>query len=188
MIGVQDLRKGTTFMGDDGSLYVVLDHLHNKQGRGNATIKTKLRNLRTGATIEKSFQSGGRVRDVQLETRTIQFLYSDGDLFYFMDTETYEQPVLSADLLGNYTKYLKEGTMVALLVYEGEPLHIELPTTVDLKVIDTSPWFKGKGDSASGSDKPATLENGTLVNVPPFIVSGDIIRVDTRTGGYVTRV
>src|SRR5512135_923063 len=121
MIGVQDLRKGTTFVDDDGNLYVVLDYLHNKQGRGNATIKTKLRNLRSGATIEKSFQSGSRVHDVRLDTHEVQFLYRDGDLYTFMDTETYDQPVLNADILGEHAGFLKEGITVELLTYEGQP-------------------------------------------------------------------
>lgn len=186
MIGVQDLRKGTTFVDDDGNLYVVLDYLHNKQGRGNATIKTKLRNLRTGSTIERSFQSGGRVQDVRLDTHEVQFLYRDGDLYHFMDTETYDQPVLSSDILGDHAGFLKEGTTVELLAYEGQPIDIELPTTVDLKVTETAPGYKG--DTASGGGKPARVETGVTVTVPFFVNVGDTIRVDTRTGEYVTRV
>jgi elongation factor P len=186
MIGVQDLRKGTTFIDDDGNLYVVLDYLHNKQGRGNATIKTKLRNLRTGATIERSFQSGGRVQDVRLDTHQVQFLYRDGDLYHFMDTETYEQPVLGADVLGEHAPFLKEGTTVELLTYDGQPIDIDLPTTVDLRVVETAPGYKG--DTASGGGKPARLETGVSVTVPFFVNVGDTIRVDTRTGAYVTRV
>lgn len=186
MIGVQDLRKGTTFVDDDGNLYVVLDYLHNKQGRGNATIKTKLRNLRTGSTIEKNFQSGGRVQDVRLDTHQVQFLYRDGDLFHFMDTETYDQPVLSAETLGEHAEFLKEGTTVELLAYEGSPIDVQLPTTVDLKVTETAPGYKG--DTASGGGKPAKLETGVTVTVPFFVNVGDTVRVDTRTGDYVTRV
>ena len=186
MIGVQDLRKGTTFVDDDGNLYMVLDYLHNKQGRGNATIKTKLRNLRTGATTERSFQSGGRVQDVRLDTQTVQYLYRDGDLYHFMDTETYEQPVLSSELLGEHADYLKEGMNVEVLVYEGQPIDIQLPTTVDLKVVETAPGYKG--DTASGGGKPARLETGVTVTVPFFVNVGDTVRVDTRTGDYVTRV
>ncbi len=186
MMGVQDLRKGTTFVDDDGNLYVVLDYLHNKQGRGNASIKTKLRNLRTGATVDKTFQSGSRVQDVRLETQQVQFLYRDGDMFHFMDTETYEQPVLSEELLAEHAGYLKEGTTVELLTYEGQPIDIELPTTVDLKVVETPPGVKG--DTASGGGKPAKVETGVSVTVPFFVNVGDVIRVDTRTGDYVTRV
>src|SRR5919202_1578453 len=183
MIGVQDLRKGTTFIDDDGNLYVVLDYLHNKQGRGNATIKTKLRNLKTGATIEKSFQSGGRVRDVRLDTHQVQFLYRDGDHYHFMDLETYDQPVLSADVLGDQAQFLKEGTTLELLTYEGDPIDVELPTTVDLAVVETAPGYKG--DTASGGGKPARLETGVMVTVPFFVNTGDTVRVDTRTGAYV---
>ncbi len=186
MIGVQDLRKGTTFIDDDGNLYVVLDYQHNKQGRGNATIKTKLRNLRTGSTIEKSFQSGGRVQDVRLDTHTVQYLYRDGDMYHFMDTETYDQPVLSAETLGDHSEYLKEGMNLEIMMYEGQPIDVQLPTTVDLKVVETAPGYKG--DTASGGGKPAKLETGVTVTVPFFVNTGDTVRVDTRTGDYVTRV
>lgn len=186
MIGVQELRKGTTYIDDDGNLFVVLEYAHNKQGRGNATINIKARNLRTGATIQKNFQSGGRVQDVRLETQNVQYLYKDGSNFVFMDTDTYEQPILTEELMGEHAQYLKEGVNVELLTYEGQPIDVELPTTVDLKVTETAPAFKG--DTASGGGKPATLETGAVVNVPFFVNSGDIVRVDTRTGTYVTRV
>ncbi len=186
MIGVQDLRKGTTFIDDDGNLYKVLEYQHNKQGRGNATIKTKLRNIKTGATIDKSFQSGGRVQDIRLDHHTVQYLYNDGVVYYFMDTETYEQPGLSKDLLGDAAKFLKENVTVDLSTFEGQPIEIELPTTVDLQVTETAPGFKG--DTASGGGKPATLETGVVVTVPFFVNVGDTVRVDTRDGSYVTRV
>ncbi|MBI4670850.1 MAG: elongation factor P [Chloroflexi bacterium] len=186
MIGVQELRKGTTFVDDDGNLFVVLDYQHNKQGRGNATINIKARNLRTGANIQKNFQSGSRVQDVRLETQKVQYLYKDGDHFVFMDNETYEQPMLSAELLDEHAQWLTEGIVVELLTYEGKPIDVELPTTVDLEVVDTPPAYKG--DTASGGGKPATLSTGAKVNVPYFIANGDKIRVDTRTGEYVTRV
>jgi len=186
MIGVQDLRKGTTFIDDDGNLYRVLEYQHVKQGRGNATIKTKLRNVRTGSTIDKNFQSGGRVQDVRLDHQTVQYLYNDGENYHFMDTDTYEQPILSAELLGEGAKFLKENIMVDLLTYDGKPIEVELPTTVDLKVAETAPGFKG--DTASGGGKPATLETGVVVTVPFFVNAGDTVRVDTRDGSYVTRV
>ncbi len=186
MIGVQELRKGTTFMDDDGNLYKVLDFQHVKQGRGNATIKTKLRNVRTGSTIDKNFQSGGRVQDVRLEHQTVQYLYHDGDTYHFMNTETYEQPIIPADILGESAKFLKENIMVELLTYEEKPIEIELPTTVDLKVVETAPGFKG--DTASGGGKPATLETGVVITVPFFVAVDDTVRVDTRDGSYVTRV
>lgn len=186
MIGVQDLRKGTTFIDDDGNLYVVLDYLHNKQGRGNATIKTKLRNLRTGSTIDRSFQSGGRVQDVHLETQKVQYLYHDGNNYVFMDQNTYEQPSLSEELLGDAAHWLTEGITVELLTYDGQPIEVELPTTVDVQVIETAPAFKG--DTASGGGKPAKVSTGATVQVPFFVATGDTIRVDTRSGEYVTRV
>jgi elongation factor P len=186
MIGVQDLRKGTTFIDDDGNLYRVLEYQHVKQGRGNATIKTKLRNVKTGSTIDKNFQSGGRVQDVRLEHQTVQYLYNDGDTYHFMNTETYEQPIIPTELLGESAKFLKENIMVDLLTYEDKPIEVELPTTVDLKVVDAAPGFKG--DTASGGGKPATLETGVVVTVPFFVNVGDVVRVDTRDGSYVTRV
>ncbi len=186
MIGVQDLRKGTTFIDDDGNLYKVLDYQHVKQGRGNAVIKTKLRNVKTGATIDRNFQSGGRVQDVRLDHHNVQYLYNDGEHYTFMDTETYDQPVLDKDLLGEGVGFLKENIMVELLTYEGQPIEVQLPTTVDLKVADTAPGYKG--DTASGGGKPATLETGVVVTVPFFINVGDTVRVDTRDGSYVTRV
>ncbi len=186
MIGVQDLRKGTTFIDDDGNLYKVLEYQHVKQGRGNETIKTKLRNIKTGATIDKNFQSGGRVQDVRLDTHSVQFLYKDGDTYHFMDTETYEQPALSVALLGDAAKFLKENVMAELMTYDGQPIEVQLPTTVDLKVTETAPGFKG--DTASGGGKPATLETGVVITVPFFVSAGDTVRVDTRDGSYVTRV
>ncbi len=186
MIGVQELRKGTTFIDDDGNLYKVLDFQHVKQGRGNATIKTKLRNIRTGSTIDKNFQSGGRVQDVRLEHQTVQYLYNDGETYHFMNTETYEQPIIPVEILGESAKFLKENIMVELLTYEEKPIEIELPTTVDLKVVETAPGFKG--DTASGGGKPATLETGVVITVPFFVNVGDTVRVDTRDATYVTRV
>ncbi len=186
MIGVQDLRKGTTFVDDDGNLYKVLEYQHVKQGRGNATIKTKLRNVKTGGTLDKNFQSGGRVQDVRLDHHQVQFLYSDGANYTFMDTETYDQPILTKDILGDAALYLKENVMVDLLTYDSQPIEVEMPTTVDLKVTETAPGYKG--DTASGGGKPATLETGVVVTVPFFVNVGDTVRVDTRDGTYVTRV
>ena len=186
MIGVQDLRKGTTFIDDDGNLYKVLEYQHVKQGRGNATIKTKLRNIKTGATIDKNFQSGGRVQDVRLDHHQVQYLYNDGANYHFMDTETYDQPILSKDILGDGALYLKENVTVDLLTYDGQPIEVEMPTTVDLKVVETAPGYKG--DTASGGGKPATLETSVVVTVPFFVNVSDTVRVDTRDGTYVTRV
>jgi elongation factor P len=185
MISVTELRKGVTFTVDD-ELYRVLEYQHIKLGRGNAFIKTKLRNLRTGATVERTFPSGDRVDDIRLDHRTVQYLYHDGDLYHFMDVETYEQPALPAHVLGDAVKYVMDGLTMELVSYEGEPLEVELPTTVDLKVVETAPGVKG--DTASGGGKPATLETGLVITVPFFVNAGDTVRVDTRDGSYVTRV
>jgi elongation factor P len=185
MIDANDLRPGVVFE-MDGELYEVVEYQHQKLARGGATIKTKLRNLRTGAIIDRTFGSSDRLHDVRLESRPVQYLYNDGEVYYFMDTETYEQPALPKEALGDAVKYLKENMTLKLAMYEGQAIRIELPTTVDLKVVETAPAFKG--DTASGSTKPATLETGIVVQVPFFVETGDVVRVDTRTGAYVTRV
>jgi elongation factor P len=185
VIDVNDLRKGVTFE-LDGELYRVLEYSFNKPGRGNATIRTKIRNLRTGGTLDKTFTSGDRVQDIRLDHHVVQYLYTDGDLYYFMDTETYEQPALSAKVLGDAVKYLTDGMQLELSTYEGEPIDIEIPLTVDLEVVTTEPGVKG--DTATGATKAATLSTGLTVMVPLFVNEGDKIRVDTRTGQYLTRV
>src|SRR5512143_4310334 len=133
MIDVNELRKGVTFE-LDGSLFKVLDYSHNKTGRGNASIRVKARNLMTGANIEKTFQSGDRVQDARLDFHNVQYLYSDSDLYYFMDNETFEQPGIRADILGDSARYLKSGMDVKLTFYKGQPRDVELPTSVDLEV------------------------------------------------------
>lgn len=185
MIEANALRPGVVFE-MNGELYEVVEYQHEKRGRGGATIKTKLRNLHTGAIIDRTFGSSDRFRDVRLESRSVQYLYNDGETYYFMDLETYEQPALSKEALGDAVKYLKENMTLKLAMHEGRAIRIELPTTVDLEVVETAPAFKG--DTASGSTKPATLETGIVVQVPFFVAPGDIVRVDTRTGEYVTRV
>jgi elongation factor P len=185
MIDVNELRKGVTFE-LDGQLYKVLDYEHHKPGRGNATIRVKARNLRTGTTLEKTFPSGERVQDARLDYHTVQYLYTDGDLYYFMDTETYDQPGIRGDILGDAVSYLKEGMEAKLTFYEGEPLDIDLPITVDLAVVQAD--VAVRGDTATGVTKKVTTETGLEVQCPNFVEVGDTIRVDTRTGGYITRV
>jgi elongation factor P len=185
MIDVNDLRKGVTFELDN-SLYKVLDYHHHKPGRGNATIRIKAINLRTGTTLEKTFQSGERVQDVRLDYHNVQFLYHDGELYHFMDLDTYDQPAISGTVLGDSAQYLKEGMEVKLTFYQGEPLDIDLPTSVDLLV--TQADVAVRGDTATGVTKRVTTETGLQVMVPSFVVEGDVVRVDTRTGAYVTRV
>lgn len=185
MIDVNDLRKGVIFELDN-SLFRVLEYTHHKPGRGNAIIRIKARNLRTGSTIEKTFQSGDRIQDVRLDYHNVQYLYQDGENFVFMDGETFEQPTIPGKLVGESAGYLKEGMEVKITFYQNEPLDIELPTSVDLKVVQAD--IAVRGDTATGVTKKVTVETGAHVDVPIFVKEGDTIRVDTRTGDYVTRV
>jgi len=184
MIDVNDLRKGVTFE-LDGRLFKVLDYSHNKPGRGNATIRTRIRDLRTGGIMEKTFQSGDRVQDIRLDHHMAQFLYSDGNLFHFMDTESYEQTAISAAVIGENAPFLKEGLEVKLTFHDSESIDLELPASVDLKVVESEMGVKG--DTATGATKSVTTETGLKVMVPLFVSTGDTIRVDTRTGDYLTR-
>ena len=185
MIDVNELRKGVTFEFED-QIYKVLDYSHNKPGRGNATIRTKLRNLKTGSTIDRTFQSGDRVKDIRLDHHQVEYLYQDGGLYYFMDTETYEQPALSAEMLGENIDYLKHGLQVKLTFWQEDPIEIELPAAVELKVVDGEAGVRG--DTATGANKLVTTETGLKVQVPLFVNIGDTIKVNTETGAYLTRV
>jgi elongation factor P len=185
MIDVNELRKGVTFE-VDGQIFRVLEYTHNKPGRGNATIRTKLRNLKTGATIERTFQSGDRVQDIRLDHHQVQYLYHDGSLYYFMDTETYEQPAISDTMLEDSVNYLKEGLEVKLTLYQDEPIEVELPAAVELKIVQADVGVRG--DTATGANKLVTTETGLKVQVPLFVNEGDTIKVDTRSGAYLTRV
>ncbi|MBS1252956.1 MAG: Elongation factor P [Anaerolineales bacterium] len=185
MTEANDLRSGNVIE-LDGELYEVQSYHHQQLGRGGATVKTKLKNLRSGTTIGRTFTSDDWVDEIRLESREVQYLYNDGNLYHFMDTQTYEQPVLSEEALGNAISYLKENMTLQLAMYEGEAIRIKLPTTVDLEVTKTPPAFRG--NTASGSTKKATVETGIVVDVPFFIERGDIVRVDTRSDEYVTRV
>jgi elongation factor P len=185
MIDVNELRKGVTFTMDN-ELYKVIDYQHHKPGRGKAIIRTKLRNLRSGSTIDKNFTSGDRVQDIRLDHQTVQYLYSDGEFYHFMDVETYEQFPLPDAVLEDARPYLVENTEIELSSYEGERLDVELPITVDLQVTEAPPGFAG--DTAQGATKEVTLETGLVLQVPLFIQEGDVLRIDTRTARYVTRV
>lgn len=185
MIDVNELRSGVTFE-LDGQIYKVIEYSHHKPGRGKATIRTKVRDLRSGTLLEKAFNSGDRVQDIRLNYRMAQFLYREGNLFTFMDNETYEQPTLDASVLGDVVQYLTEGLEVKLTFNENEPLEIELPSAVDLKVTEAETSVKG--DTATGATKIITTETGVRVQVPLFVEAGNTIRVDTRNGQYVTRV
>ena len=185
MISTGELRKGVVIE-LDGDLWQILDYHHIKMGRGSAQVRIKLRNVRKGSIVERSFQAGDRWPRVQLDRRPVQFLYRDGDDFHFMETESYEQFHLTADQLDDASLYLKDGMMLDRTSYQGETIGVELPVTVDLLVAETEPGFAG--DTQTGARKPARTETGLVVQVPIFVAEGDTIRVDTRTGEYQTRV
>lgn len=185
MIDANELRKGVTFE-FDGNLYKVLDYSHNKTGRGGATVRVKARNLQTGANIERSFNSGQSIQDISLDFHNVSYLYTDGDLYHFMDNETFEQPAIKAELLGNDALYLKEGMEVKLTFYNDAPLDIEIPGSVELSVVEAETAIRG--DTATGVSKKVVTETGLEVQCPQFVKVGDVIRVNTETGEYVTRV
>jgi elongation factor P len=185
MISTGDLRKGVAIE-LDGDLWQILDYHHLKMGRGAAQVRITRRHIKRGQTIERSFQAGTKWPRASMERRPVQFLYRDGDDFHFMDTDTYDQFMLTAEALGEAVPYLKDGMTLDRTSYQGETIGVELPVTVDLAVVTTEPGFAG--DTAQGARKPATLETGLVVQVPLFVSEGDTIRVDTRTGEYQTRV
>jgi len=185
MIDVNELRKGVTFE-LDGGLYKVLDYSHNKTGRGNANIRIKARNLLTGANIERTFNSGLSVQDVRLDFHNVSYLYNDGEFYHFMDNTTFEQPAVSAKMLGETALYLKEGMEVKLTFYNDAPLDVEFPSTVDLKVVEAETAIRG--DTATGVTKKVKTETGLEVQCPQFVKVGDVIRINTETGEYTTRV
>lgn len=183
MISGSELRKGV-IIDLDGKLYQVIDYHHVKMKR-TALARVKLRDIEAGHTIEQSFQSDARFPRVRLELRGMQYLYKDGNLHYFMDEESFEQVPIDAEQLGDAVGYLKEGMSVQVSSYKGKLVSVELPITVELKVVDTSPAFRG--DTVTAGNKSATLETGVTVQVPLFINKGDIIKVDTRDGSYIER-
>ena len=183
-ISTADFRNGLTIE-VGGQLFQITYFQHVKPGKGGAFVKSKLRNLRTGAVIEKTFRAGERMEQAVIEKRKMQFLYRTGDEYTFMDVDTFDQMSLPTDRIDG-AAYLKPDMEVAVVTYDGELLGVELPNTVDLAVTQTDPGLRG--DTATGGSKPATLESGAVVNVPLFINRGDAIRVDTRTGQYVQRV
>jgi elongation factor P len=185
MISTNDMRPGMT-LELDGDLYTILEYGHHKPGKGQAMVRTKLRNLRSGAITDRTFRADEKVELARLERREMQFLYSENSEFVFMDTESFEQFPIPQELVGEDVHFLKEGQVVEVLQYQGDPVGIDLPTTVDLVVAQTDPGMQG--DRSSAGTKPATLETGAVVQVPLFVSRGETVRVDTRTGTYVTRV
>jgi len=183
MISGSELRKGIIIELDD-KLYQVIDYQHVKMKR-TALARVKLRDINAGHTIERSFQSDEKLVRARLESRPMQYLYDDGDLYYFMDEETFEQIGINREKLGDALNYLKEGTSVEVSSYKGDVVDVELPVAVELEVTETEPGFKG--DTATAGSKLAKLETGLAIQVPLFINKGDIIKIDTRTGEYLER-
>jgi elongation factor P len=185
MIDVNQLRKKTNFT-VNGEIYKVMDYEHRKPGRGKATIRVTVRNLRTGSTTEMTFNSGERVEDIRVESRDVEYLYDDGEFLVFMDTETYEQPQVSRDVFTDALPYLKENLSITLVQYGDEIIDYDLPPNVDYKVIESEMGIAG--DTANNPTKKVTIETGLTVQVPLFVNEGDTIRVKTEDGSYVTRV
>jgi elongation factor P len=185
MINTNDLRAGKAIE-LEGTPYVVTKFAHVKPGKGPAFVRVTLKNLLTGASHERTLRAGDKVPRAQLDERNATLMYAAGDEYHFMDESTYEEFSLSADELGGAAPWLKDGTSLKLVFYEGRPVAAEPPTFVELAVARTDPGVRG--DTASGGSKPATLETGAVVNVPLFIDEGDVVRIDTRTGAYVDRV
>lgn len=185
MISTGDLKKGITFE-FEGQPCAVLDWQHVKMGRGGAIVRLKLRNLRTGATFDRTCDAGDRFKRVDLERGTVTYQYQDGDLYHFMDTTTYDDVILTGEQLGNAKNYLIDNLELDVIQLDGTPISVELPEKMVLRVEHTEPGFKG--DTATGGTKRATTETGLVVQVPLFISTGDMIRINTSTGAYVERV
>ncbi|HHY20935.1 MAG TPA: elongation factor P [Bacilli bacterium] len=184
MISVNDFKTGLTIE-VDGGIWQVLEFQHVKPGKGAAFVRSKLRNLRTGSTQEKTFRAGEKVSKARIENRRMQYLYASGDTHTFMDNESYEQIELATAQIEHELQFLKENMEVHVISYQGEILGVEVPNTVELEVIETEPGIKG--DTASGGSKPAKLETGLVVQVPFFINQGDVLIIDTRNAEYVSR-
>ncbi|HFC97447.1 MAG TPA: elongation factor P [Thermosulfurimonas dismutans] len=184
-ISTSEFRRGLKIEWE-GKPYEVLEYQHSKVAKGQATVRTKLRDLLTGRVLEVNFRSGDTFERPDLEEREMQYLYREGERYVFMDLEDYDQVYLDKDQLGEAWKFLQENINVYVLYYRGKPIGVELPKTVELRVVETEPGVRG--DTVSGGSKPAKLETGAVVQVPLFVNEGDVIRVDTRTGSYVERV
>ena len=185
MISTNQFKNGSAIR-VDGKRFTIIYFQHVKPGKGGAFVRTRLRNIDTGALIEKTFRAGEKLESVRTESRPMTYLYRDGDLLYFMDTETYEQLAVSLEVVGDAVGYIVPNGTVSVLSADGEVVSVEPPAHVDLKVAETDPGLKG--DTATGGSKPATLETGVVVQVPLFVNAGDRVRVDTRTNEYLTRV
>lgn len=185
MISVNDLKTGLT-LEVEGKLWAVVEFLHVKPGKGAAFVRTKLKNVETGQVVEKTFRAGEKVAKATLDRREMQYLYKEGNDLIMMDLESYEQLPVPADTVGDGIKYLKENMNVQILMHESKIIGIDLPNFVELAVVDTPP--AEKGNTAQGGSKPATLEGGAIVNVPFFIQVGDVLKIDTRTNEFLSRI
>lgn len=185
MVSASDFRKGVTFE-MDGDVYVVVDFQHVKPGKGSAFVRTKIRNIKSGSTIERTFNPSDKFPKAHIETKEMQYLYNDGELYYFMDQETYDQIPLNYAQVEDAVKFLKENMTATIKFHKGEAFSVAAPFFVELEVTETEPGFKG--DTAQGATKPATVETGAQINVPLFVEVGDVIRIDTRTEEYMERV
>lgn len=184
MIDVGELRKGIAIE-LDGKVYYVTEYHHIKMGRGSAQVRLRLREIPSGNVIERAFQANDKFSPAFLEHRPVQYLYNDGNLYYFMDTESYEQTTLNAAQIGDGIAYLKDGLELEILTHKGDVVSVELPFGVELEVTETEPGFRG--NTATGGSKPAKLETGLILQVPLFIDVGDVIKVDTRNGEYLEK-
>lgn len=185
MISTNDFRTGLTIE-LEGDVFQVVDFQHVKPGKGAAFVRSKLKNLRTGATVDKTFNAGEKLHRARVERREVQYLYNDGKDYYFMDMETYDQFSMTRDQLEDAVRYLKENMTITVMTFQGRSIGVDLPNYVELEVVEAAPGIKG--DTASGGSKPATLETGYVVQVPFFINVGDVLQIDTRTGHYLKRV
>lgn len=184
MISVNDFKNGLTIE-VDGDLWRIVEFQHVKPGKGSAFVRSTLKNLRTGAVQEKTFRSTEKVEKAQIDTKTMQYLYADGDSYVFMDTTTYEQLTLPGDEIQDALKYMKENMEVKIMMHGNETLGVEVPNTVDLAVTATEPGIRG--NTSSGGSKPATMETGLVVQVPFFINEGDVLSINTQDGTYISR-
>ena len=185
MISAGDFRNGITIELDN-NIYQIIEFQHVKPGKGAAFVRTKLKNVKNGGVIEKTFRPTEKCPQARIDRKDMQYLYSDGDLFNFMDMENYEQIALNADAIGDTLKFVKENEMVKVCSHNGSVFAIEPPLFVELEITETEPGFKG--DTATGASKPAVVETGATVYVPLFVNQGDVIKIDTRTGEYLSRV
>ena len=185
MVSAGDFRNGVT-LEMDGNIYQIIEFQHVKPGKGAAFVRTKLKNIINGGVVEKTFRPTEKFPTARIDRVEMQYLYNDGDLFYFMNTETYDQIALNTETVGDALKFVKENEMVKVCSHNGNVFAIEPPLFVELTITDTEPGFKG--DTATGASKPATVETGATVSVPLFVNTGDVIKIDTRTGEYLSRV